>query len=93
MIDNWNDEKIRRGVIDAAAFLDCSNHPNAGEWASACRLAAHILNQSPQLLTGEKNGPLPQETRRHQRRMLGRQPVNARPANHPTHVPGDDTWT
>lgn len=41
----WSNEQIRSGVINAAAFLDCSNHPNASEWASACRLAANIIQQ------------------------------------------------
>jgi hypothetical protein len=44
---DWTTEQIAKGVRDAAAFCDCSNHPDATEWANACRLAALALSAPP----------------------------------------------
>jgi hypothetical protein len=41
----WTLDQIIKGARDAAAFLDCSSHPNASEMANACRLAAHELDE------------------------------------------------
>jgi hypothetical protein len=46
-------DQVIKGTRDAAAFLDCSNYPDAPEMASACRLAAHELDQGA---TGKKFG-------------------------------------
>ncbi len=43
----WTTDQIIKGVRGAAAFCDCCNHPDASEWASACRLAAHHLAAQP----------------------------------------------
>lgn len=37
--DGWTFDEVLKGLNDAAAFCDCSNHPDASEWASACRIA------------------------------------------------------
>lgn len=39
----WTIDQVKKGVRDAAAFCDCSNHPDAPEWANACRFAAELL--------------------------------------------------
>lgn len=49
----WTMADIIQGVKDAAAFCDCSRHPDATEWASACRLAAVELEKRA---GGEKVG-------------------------------------
>lgn len=37
-------KEVIQGVRDAAAFCDCSTHPDAAQWAGCCRVAAHILS-------------------------------------------------
>lgn len=40
----WTLEQIIQGARDAATFLEGCTHPDALEWANACRLAAHELD-------------------------------------------------
>ena len=38
--------EIIKGVQDAAAFCDCSTHPDAPQWAGCCRVAAMMIHKS-----------------------------------------------
>src|SRR4051812_3424069 len=41
-------KEVIQGVRDAAAFCDCSNHPDASQWAGCCRVAAEMLRAPAQ---------------------------------------------